>query len=319
MARLIAYLIYTTIIFSPNAASLSAADVLVIAHRGASGQLPEHTLEAYKKAIALGADFIEPDLVMTKDGVLVARHDVYLSDSTDVADRPEFADRKKNLRGREDWFVFDFTLKEIKTLRARQAYPGRDPSYDGRFTIPTFDEIIDLVAEEAAAGRRAGLYPEMKAPSVFKSVNLDPTKALLTAFDRLSDYKISYYFQCFELDYLLEISDKTTASLILLMYPDMADGVMKPNVDYRPYRHKLAGIGISKFLLQMGEGSLVSAAHEDGLLVHVWTLRDDQVAEGYEDSSSELRAMITLGIDGVFTDFTDTARAVVDAPKVDTP
>lgn len=157
---------------------------IVIAHRGASGLMPEHTLAAYNLAIEQGADFIEPDLVMTKDGVLIDRHDPWLSDTTDVADHPEFADRKTTVTdpsGKEitDWFAWDFTLEEIKTLRATQPRPSRDQSYNGQFEIPTFEEVINLVGEEnALRGQRdpegyLGIYPELKWPTHHKERGLE--------------------------------------------------------------------------------------------------------------------------------------------------
>lgn len=147
---------------------------LVIAHRGACGYRPEHTLAAYALAIAQGADFIEPDLVPTRDGVLIARHENELSDSTDVADHPEFADRRcvKEVDGieRTGWFSEDFTLDEIKTLRARERLPQLRPdntAYDGRFEVPTFAEVLALLREAEGQGRRVGVYPETKHPTYF--------------------------------------------------------------------------------------------------------------------------------------------------------
>jgi glycerophosphoryl diester phosphodiesterase len=147
---------------------------LVIAHRGACGYRPEHTLAAYALAIAQGADFIEPDLVPTRDGVLVARHENDLSDSTDVADRPVFADRHcvKVIDGVEHagWFSEDFSLDEIKTLRARERLPALRPdntAYDGRFEVPTFAEILALLKAAETEGRRVGVYPETKHPTYF--------------------------------------------------------------------------------------------------------------------------------------------------------
>ena len=126
--------------------TLSGERPSIIAHRGASGYLPEHTLEAYTLAIDLGADFIEPDLVFSKDGELVVRHDIDLSCSTDIAGREEFRDRKRfnKLLKREDWLVEDFTLEELKTLKSRQAFPGRSKEYDGRFELLTFDEVFSI-------------------------------------------------------------------------------------------------------------------------------------------------------------------------------
>lgn len=148
---------------------------LVIAHRGASGYLPEHTLEAYHLAIAQGADFIEPDLVPTRDGVLIARHENELSDSTDVGQRPEFADRRcrKSIDGRmvEGWFAEDFRWAEIQTLRARERLPALRPGgarHDGRYGIPSFAQVIALARDESQPGRRIGIYPETKHPSYFE-------------------------------------------------------------------------------------------------------------------------------------------------------
>lgn len=147
---------------------------LVIAHRGACGYRPEHTLAAYELAIGQGADFIEPDLVPTRDGVLIARHENDLSDSTDVADRPVFADRHcvKLIDGVEHagWFSEDFTLDEIKTLRARERLPMLRPdntAYDGQFEVPTFAEILALLHDAERRGRRVGVYPETKHPTYF--------------------------------------------------------------------------------------------------------------------------------------------------------
>jgi len=132
---------------------------IVIAHRGASGERPEHTLAAYERAIDQGADCIEPDLVLTKDGVLVARHDIYLSTTTDVAEHPEFAARRRPATDAaharlEDWFVSDFTLAELRTLRARQAFRGRSTAFDSQFDIPTFDEVLALAAHRSVSTLR---------------------------------------------------------------------------------------------------------------------------------------------------------------------
>ena len=144
---------------------------LVIAHRGASGHRPEHTMEAYRLAIEMGADFIEPDLVSTKDGVLIARHENEISSTTDVADR--FPDRKRtktvDSQAITGWFSEDFTLAEIKTLRARERLPFRSHAYDGQFEIPTFDEILDLAQRMGEArGRAVGVYPETKHPTPWR-------------------------------------------------------------------------------------------------------------------------------------------------------
>ncbi len=157
-----------------------AKDPIIIAHRGASGERPEHTIASYARAIEQGADYIEPDLVLTRDGVLVARHENEISETTDVADRPEFADRKatRTIDGEKKtgWFTEDFTLAELKTLRAKERLPllrTANRAFDGQFDIPTFEEIILLAkAKEKEAGRRIGIYPETKHPGYFAAIGL---------------------------------------------------------------------------------------------------------------------------------------------------
>ena len=163
------------------------ASIRVIAHRGASALRPEHTLEAYALAIADGADAIEPDLVMTRDGVLVARHENEIGGTTDVAARPEFASRKtrKRIDGQwlEGWFTEDFSLAELKTLRARERLPQlRSTRWDGQFQVPTLEEIVALAARESQArGRMIGLVPEIKHPSHFAALGLAMEQPLLDA------------------------------------------------------------------------------------------------------------------------------------------
>ncbi|MEO0935807.1 MAG: glycerophosphodiester phosphodiesterase family protein, partial [Cyanobacteria bacterium J06641_2] len=157
---------------------------LVIAHRGASGELPEHTLEAYRRAIVQGADFIEPDLVITKDGVLIARHEPILDDTTNIAE--VFGEERKstkNLDGEEvtAYFAEDFTLEEIKQLRALQSRDFRDQSFNGEFEIPTFKEVIELVQEvEAETGEKVGIYPETKHPTFFDEQGLSLEEPLIS-------------------------------------------------------------------------------------------------------------------------------------------
>ena len=151
-------------------APLPAKRPLIIGHRGACGYLPEHTLEGYRLAIAQGADYIEPDLVATRDGELVARHEPTITDTTDVASHPEFLDRRRKvlIDGVETvgWFACDFTLAELRTLRAVQARKDRPQQYNGRYLIPTFEEIIALAQSESLrVGRTVGIYPETKHPS----------------------------------------------------------------------------------------------------------------------------------------------------------
>ena len=166
--------------------TLDGAPPLVIAHRGASGYRPEHTLASYALAIEMGADYIEPDLVATKDGRLIARHEPLLDDTTDVRSRAAFASRRstKVLDGKsvEGFFASDFTLAEIKQLRAVQANPARSKDYDGKYEVPTFDEILDLLAEESAKRkRRIGVYPETKHPAFHLALGLPLEERLLEA------------------------------------------------------------------------------------------------------------------------------------------
>ncbi|WP_020399139.1 glycerophosphodiester phosphodiesterase family protein [Kordiimonas gwangyangensis] len=283
---------------------------IVIAHRGGSGYRPEHTLMSYKVGLAQGADYIEPDLVMSKDGHLVARHDVYLSHTTDIADHPEFADRKRTLEGHEDWYVFDFTLAELKTLKAIQPRPGRGQTFDGLESIVTFDEIIAFMKEAKANGEDAGLYVEMKRPELFIELGLDPTDELLAKFDEIISAGIPFYFQCFNADYIAGFQGKTDAALIWLIEGVEKGGQFELEVPLAMYADKVDGIGINKALLvdkNMQPSGIVADAHKLGLKVHIWTVRNDEVPHGIRSVDEELKFLFAQGIDGVFADFPDTA------------
>ena len=301
------------------AASAAAAPSgpLVIGHRGASGYRPEHTLEGYRLAAEMGADFIEPDLISTKDGVLIARHENEIGSTTDVADR--FPDRKrtKTIDGQSltGWFTEDFTLAEIKTLRARERLPFRSHSYDGQFAIPTFDEVLDLAQRLGEARRRpVGVYPETKHPTYFRGISLPLEEKLLASLQRhgWNDRTAPVFIQSFEQDNLRELRKKTTVRLIqLVSSPAMVEGDgLKSIAAYAD------GIGPEKRLLipVNPDGSLaaptdlVARAHALNLLVHVWTVRieEDFLPAGYHgDVAAEFEALRRLGVDGVFTDFPD--------------
>ena len=215
--------------------TLSGDKPLVIGHRGVPGYLPDHTLEGYKRAIELGADFIEPDLVATSDGVLVARHEPNITGTTDVATRPEFASRKttKNVDGvnEEGWFVSDFTLAELKTLRAVQPLSDRDQSYNGKFQIPTFEEVLDLAkAEGTKAGRTVGVYPETKHPTYHANLGLKLEDRLLATLAKYGyTTKASpVIVQSFEVSNLQYLNTKTQIRLVQLVDADdvNADGSM---------------------------------------------------------------------------------------------
>jgi glycerophosphoryl diester phosphodiesterase len=312
---------------------------LVIAHRGASGYRPEHTLEAYRLAIALGADFIEPDLVLTADGVLVARHENEISATTDVADHPEFAHRRqtKLVDGRsvDGWFVEDFTLAELQMLRARERLSGprlHNQVYDGLFTIPTFDEIIDLVRmETGASGRPVGVYPEIKQPAYFADHGLRHEDALLAALHRAGP-EIPALIQCFDPTVLRRLASRTAVPLVQLVA--RASSLLTP-YGLREVSTYAQGIGAEKSLLVSpdptgrlgGASDLVERAHDAGLAVHAWTFRNENVFlppelrrgtadAGYGDAASEYAVFRGLGVDGVFTDHPDTAVAALAQPAL---
>jgi glycerophosphoryl diester phosphodiesterase len=210
--------------------TLNGERPLVIGHRGASGYLPEHTLESYKMAIEMGADFIEPDLVATKDGVLVARHEPMLGGTTDVASRPEFAARKTTRKvdgvDTTDWFASDFTLAEIKQLRARQSMEERDQTHNGKYAIPTLQEVIDLAkAESARRGRTVGIYPETKHPMFHSALGLPLEDRLLAVLKDAgwTDKSAPVFIQSFEVWNLKYLRSRTQLRLVQLVDADDVD------------------------------------------------------------------------------------------------
>ena len=318
---------------------------IVIAHRGASGYLPEHTLAAYSIAILQGADFIEPDLVMTRDGELVARHDNRLDLTTDVAARPEFAPRRgtKEVDGVSvtGWFSEDFTLAEIKQLRAVERIPDIRPAnrrFDGQFTVPTLREILELVrAYEKLVGRSVGIYPETKHPTHFDRLGL-PLEPPLVALLREHGYtrkEHPVYLQSFEPSSLQTLRALTPLPLIQLLdeagapaYDDMAtpEGLAR----IAAYAD---GIGPNKERVIARDGEnrvaspptdLVRDAHAAGLLVHAYTFRAENfflpvgLRRGADptvhgDLDAEIRTFLAAGIDGLFVDHPPFARRTVDA------
>ncbi|NJB37432.1 glycerophosphodiester phosphodiesterase [Croceivirga sp. JEA036] len=258
-----------------------AEQPLIIAHRGAQSVFPEHTLEAYAKGVELGADYIEPDLVLTKDGVLVARHEPMLSGTTNVADLPEFADRKttKNVDGKEvtDWFASDFTLEEIKQLRAVQVWPNRPHDYDGKFQIPTFSEIIALAkSKTTASGNKVGIYPEIKHPYFHNQLGFAMEDALLQELDKAgwNHYDAPVFVQCFEVAPLQYINTKSTVKLVQLIstYDVNADGSLVfdvPAGDFisyaAPYDFYVDGDSRTYEYFSTEEGMLFTASYADGI------------------------------------------------------
>jgi len=226
--------------------TLSNNPPLIIAHRGASGVLPEHTLAAYERAIDMGADYIEPDLVITKDGHLVARHDRYLSSTTNISDGPEFADRKRSdpTHEGEDWFVEDFTLAEIKTLKARQPRAGRSKAFDDQYDVPTFEEILQLVADRNTDTRQIGIYPETKQPTAFARAGLSHDEPLLRLLSKYGydSADAPIFIQSFEMQNLERLRPLTDLKLIFLtetmpvfeQVAKTADGI-GPTYPYSPW------------------------------------------------------------------------------------
>lgn len=295
---------------------------LVIAHRGASGYRPEHTLAAYELAIAQGADYIEPDLVFTKDGVLVARHENEIGGTTDVASHPRFADRRRTqvIDGERitGWFTEDFTLEELRTLRARERLPGLRPgsaAYDGRYAIPTLGEILVLLDQvEATEGRRIGLIPETKHPGHFAALGHDFSKPLLKvlAAHGRSGPDARVWIQSFEAGNLEALHLLTALPLMQLV------GEQKvPPERLTAIARYAKAIGPPKALV-LGHPDFVRDAHAAGLEVHVWTFRAENhfltptfrrglSPAAHGDLAGELREFQALGVDAVFTDFPDIA------------
>jgi glycerophosphoryl diester phosphodiesterase len=323
---------------------------IVIGHRGASGYRPEHTLASYQLATEMGADYIEPDLVSTKDHVLVARHENNIKDTTDVADHPEFADREatKVIDGVSvsGWFTEDFTLAELKTLRAKERLPAVRPAntaFDGLYQVPTFQQVIDL-----ARRRHVGIYPETKHPTYFRSIGL-PLEGPLVRTLRANGYQgrnARVFIQSFEVGNLRRLNRMTDVPLVQLI-----DATGKPydfvvSGDPRTYADLVTpaglaevatyadGVGVNKDLIVprdaqnrlLSPTTLVRDAHRAELLVHSWTFRRENTflpedfrqgnpaspvyLQATGDFPAELRLFYKLGLDGVFSDNPDVAVAV---------
>lgn len=332
---------------------LHASHALVIGHRGASALRPEHTLESYRKAIEDGADIVEPDLVSTRDGVLVARHENEISGTTDVAAHPEFADRRatKTIDGERvtGWFTEDFTLAELKTLRARERLPElRGTARDGQYGIPTFDEIVDLVAAESARrGRVIGLAPEIKHPTYFTQAGLPMEDRLLDALKAHAYTRTApILIQSFETANLRALRTKvargSNVRLLQLFggkheapydtvaaghpraYGDLmrADGLR----DVATYADSI-GPAYRDLDPHDGRSALVDAAHAAGLEVIVYTFRPENhflgayagdggaAARNEAGSVRQIRDALALGIDAFFTDDPALGRRAVDGDR----
>ncbi len=336
--------------------SSSPRPALVIAHRGASALRPEHTLAAYAKAIEDGADLIEPDLVSTRDGVLVARHENEISGTTDIAQRPEFASRRttKTIDGERTtgWFTEDFTLAELKTLRARERLPElRSTAFDGQYAIATLDEIIALAAEASTKqDRLIGLAPEIKHPTYFATLGLAMEAKLLAALRAHPHTRVApVVIQSFETANLRElrrsIARDSNISLLQLL-----GGKRERPHDTVVAGEALKGLALTYGAMTTAEGladiatyadaigpayrdldaaqghsPLIENAHAAGLRVIVYTFRPENYFLGGEyqgdgdanvrhDAGSvhQIRAHLALGIDGFFTDDPALGRRAVD-------
>ncbi len=302
--------------------TLSGEPPVVIAHRGASGLRPEHTIEAYSLAVDQGADWIEPDLVLTRDGVLIARHDRYLSTTTDVADRPEFADRKREKSSggepRMDWWAEDFTLEEIKTLRARQSFPGRSKEFDGQFTIPTFAEVAALAKARSTPNRVIGVMPEIKQPGALDAFGFRVAAILAAAFKEQgwTDASAPLILQSFEPEVLVQMKERLPVRRVQLVFPQGEDtGALRSNIPLPVLATYADSVGPNKALIVSPSGEatdFVTQAHALGLKVFPWTFRDDAPALDGVDAETELMRAYQLGVDGLFTDFPETAVRVRD-------
>ncbi|MFC5372647.1 glycerophosphodiester phosphodiesterase [Brevundimonas faecalis] len=333
-------LILTLALLLSGTPAMSLSSPQVIAHRGASGERPEHTASAYRLAVEQGADFIEPDLVMSRDGRFVVRHENEIGGTTDVADRPEFADRRatKVIDGVETvgWFTEDFTLAELKTLRARERLPLLRPgntAFDGRDGVLTFDEVVALAREEGArVGRVIGVAPELKHPSYFASIGLPMEEAFVATLERqgLTGADAPILIQCFEVSPLERLKASIDAPLLQLMSaaggpvdrPDLTYAAMSRPEGLRGVAAYADAVGVETGMIlprdQTGRSlaatALVADAHAAGLKVVVWTFRAENAflplelrrGEGpadHGDLDAYLKAFGDLGADAVFSDF----------------
>jgi glycerophosphoryl diester phosphodiesterase len=289
---------------------------LVIAHRGASGYRPEHTLEAYQLAIEMGADYIEPDLVATRDGHLVARHEPDISQTTDVASRTEFADRKRTvwIDGVETigWFTVDFTLAELRSLRAVQPRPDRSKEFDGQFLVPTLAEIIALAQRESKArGRTIGIYPETKHPSWHCALGLSLEEPLLSALESAgwNHRDAPVFIQSFEAGNLQWLRSRTQVKLIQLVggVGSNADGSVILPTPFAQPECTTYPVGELPTNFASAAAFEAIATYADG--IGPWKRFLIHLLKDYAgDPAVEYRAFIELGVDGVFSDFPDTAR-----------
>jgi glycerophosphoryl diester phosphodiesterase len=277
---------------------------IVIAHRGASGYLPEHTLPAYALAFGQGADYLEPDLVLTKDGVFICLHDIHLEATTDV--EQVFPERKR-ADGR--WYAADFTLEEIRSLRAHERLEDRFPQDAPGFVVPTFEELLEMVRGlERTTGRRVGVYPELKAPAWHRQQGLPMEERFLEVVRRhgYQGREATIFVQCFELETLERLRALGSELPQIMLFGGEEHDPLATEAGLDRVARFANGIGPSKDRV-VADPELVARAHARGLLVHPYTFRADRL-EGYPSFDAELaRFYVELRVDGLFTDFPDLA------------
>jgi glycerophosphoryl diester phosphodiesterase len=311
---------------------------VIVGHRGASAYRPEHTAASYELAIDLGADLIEPDVVVSRDGALVVRHENELSHSTDVADHPEFADRRttKDVAGRPcaGWFAEDFTLAELRTLRAVERIPQLRPlntAYDGQFGILTLAEVVELARERSTADRPVRVLAELKQPEWSASEGLPMIELVAAELRRLGANAAdgTVVVQTFDIEPLrelrAELGDGGPTMLQLVNDTAAHDALISP-VGLREVSTYAQGIAPSRHRILLrdeeqtltGISDLVAQAHRAGLLVVPWTLRAENAylprdlrrgtdPAGQGDAEGEARMLLALGVDGLITDSPDLA------------
>jgi glycerophosphoryl diester phosphodiesterase len=325
--------------------------VLIIGHRGSAGYRPEHTLAAYELGARMGADYVEPDLVTTKDHVLVARHEPNITDTTDVASHPEFAGRKttKTIDGvtQTGWFTDDFTLAELKTLRAKERLPDvrqRNTLYDGRYQVPTFQEVIDLVKRlSRELHRDIGIYPETKHPTYFRAEGLPLEGLLVQTLNRngLNRPGAKVFVQSFEISNLKALNRVLRVPIVqLLDSPNLKPGDVLAAGGTTTYGDLATAAGLEEVATyadgvgpfkdyiiprdasghSLAPTSFVADAHAAGLVVHPYTFRNENQflpledrrgtnPNDYGNAFAEDQRFFAAGVDGIFTDNPDTGIA----------
>ncbi|XP_059049300.1 uncharacterized protein LOC131844431 isoform X2 [Achroia grisella] len=357
--------VVTSITQADNGPKISTADVcspLVIAHRGASGYVPEHTLGAYALAVTMGSDYIEPDIVITKDGHLIARHDNELGLTTDVSDHPEFQSRyrNQNVDGRPiaGWFTEDFTLAEIKTLRAIERIPNERPGnarMDKSFDVPTLQEIIDLAKSmQGIYCREIGIYPEIKHGTHFQRLGLAMEKPLVDILHKngYTGPEAPIYIQSFEVNNLKELKNLTELRLIQLygsrLLRPYDQSVLGTNLTYGEMATIQGLRNVAKYAHAVGPEKnyviprtlqnnlgvptdFVSDAHTAGLKVHPYTFRsenrylpsefqsNDTSPAAIGNVKGEINAFLNAGIDGLFADQPDVPVIIRGQCAIEVP